>query len=39
MPQIKEQKKDIAAWAKSAGHELLDSKEDGDVLKFWVKKG
>lgn len=32
-------KKDIAAWAKSAGHELLDSKEDGEILKFWVKKG
>lgn len=32
-------KADLAAWAKSGGHELLDSEEDGDVLKFWIKKG
>jgi len=32
-------KNDLAAWAKSGGHELLkDSEEDG-VLKFWIKKG
>ncbi|WKA54530.1 sulfurtransferase TusA family protein [Planococcus shixiaomingii] len=32
-------KADLTAWAKSGGHELLDSQEDGDVLKFWIKKG
>ena len=32
-------KADLSAWAKSAGHELLELKEEGDVLKFWVKKG
>ncbi|MGG4107168.1 sulfurtransferase TusA family protein [Paenibacillus lautus] len=32
-------KSDLAAWAKSTGHELLDHQEDGGVLKFWVKKG
>lgn len=30
-------KKDLAAWAKSGGHELLQT-EEGDVLKFWIKK-
>ena len=32
-------KADLTAWAKSGGHELLDSQEEGDVLKFWIKKG
>lgn len=32
-------KADLTAWSKSGGHELLDSQEDGDVLKFWIKKG
>ncbi|WP_096186353.1 sulfurtransferase TusA family protein [Evansella halocellulosilytica] len=32
-------KSDLAAWAKSGGHELLKDSEDGDVLKFWIKKG
>lgn len=32
-------KADLAAWAKSGGHELLDSQEEGAVLKFWIKKG
>lgn len=32
-------KADLSAWAKSAGHELLNSAEEGDVLKFWLKKG
>ena len=32
-------KADLTAWTKSGGHELLDSQEDGDVLKFWIKKG
>ncbi|NGP43792.1 sulfurtransferase TusA family protein [Bacillaceae bacterium SIJ1] len=32
-------KSDITAWAKSGGHELLDSTEENEVLKFWIKKG
>ena len=32
-------KADLAAWAKSGGHELLDSQVEGDVLKFWIQKG
>ncbi|WP_102349086.1 sulfurtransferase TusA family protein [Bacillus sp. Marseille-P3661] len=32
-------KNDLAAWTKSGGHELLDSKEEDGVLKFWIKKG
>lgn len=32
-------KADLVAWAKSGGHELLDSQENGDVFKFWIKKG
>ncbi|KAB7704462.1 hypothetical protein F9802_17380 [Bacillus aerolatus] len=32
-------KNDLAAWAKSGGHELLKSEEENDVLKFWIKKG
>lgn len=32
-------KADMAAWAKSGGHELAEIQEDGDVLKFWIKKG
>ena len=31
-------KNDLAAWAKSGGHELLHT-EEGDVFKFWIKKG
>ncbi|HSI66585.1 MAG TPA: sulfurtransferase TusA family protein [Planococcus sp. (in: firmicutes)] len=30
---------DLAAWARSGGHELLEEQVDGDVLKFWIKKG
>jgi tRNA 2-thiouridine synthesizing protein A len=30
---------DLTAWAKSTGHELLESKEENDVFKFWIKKG
>ncbi|MFP8784161.1 sulfurtransferase TusA family protein [Planococcus plakortidis] len=30
---------DLTAWAKSGGHELLEQQVDGDVLKFWIKKG
>ncbi|WP_077622967.1 sulfurtransferase TusA family protein [Sediminibacillus massiliensis] len=32
-------KSDLAAWAKSGGHELVKDTEEGDVLKFWIKKG
>ncbi|MBD3861592.1 sulfurtransferase TusA family protein [Bacillus sp. 28A-2] len=32
-------KADLAAWAKSSGHELLSQTEEGHVLKFWVRKG
>ncbi|HLO12649.1 MAG TPA: sulfurtransferase TusA family protein [Pseudoneobacillus sp.] len=32
-------KNDLAAWAKSGGHELLNHDEEGSVLKFWIKKG
>ena len=30
---------DLAAWAKSGGHELMESQVEGDVFKFWIKKG
>lgn len=32
-------KKDLTAWAKSVGHELLKHEEENDLLKFWIKKG
>ncbi|MFC7060274.1 sulfurtransferase TusA family protein [Halobacillus seohaensis] len=32
-------KSDLAAWTKSGGHELMEDTEEGDVLKFWIKKG
>jgi tRNA 2-thiouridine synthesizing protein A len=32
-------KSDLTAWAASGGHELLQDEEEGDVLKFWIKKG
>lgn len=31
-------KNDLSAWAKSAGHEMIDMVEEGDVLKFWIRK-
>ncbi|WP_188455327.1 sulfurtransferase TusA family protein [Virgibacillus oceani] len=31
-------KSDLSAWAKSGGHEILKNTEEGDVLKFWIKK-
>ncbi|WP_147804967.1 sulfurtransferase TusA family protein [Alkalicoccus halolimnae] len=31
-------KADLAAWSKSGGHELVDQSEEGEVLKFWIKK-
>ncbi len=32
-------KKDLAAWAKSTGNELLRDEEENGVFKFWIKKG
>lgn len=32
-------KSDLTAWAKSTGNELLEHREEGNVLKFWIKKG
>ncbi|MDQ0158405.1 sulfurtransferase TusA family protein [Alkalibacillus salilacus] len=32
-------KSDLAAWTKSSGHELVDTKEEGGVYTFYVKKG
>ncbi|KLK97868.1 hypothetical protein XJ18_18515 [Bacillus pumilus] len=32
-------KADLAAWAKSSGHELITQTEEGHVLKFWMRKG
>jgi tRNA 2-thiouridine synthesizing protein A len=31
-------KSDLAAWSRSGGHELLEQTEEGNVLKFWIKK-
>ncbi|WP_368504835.1 sulfurtransferase TusA family protein [Alkalihalophilus sp. As8PL] len=30
---------DMAAWSKASGHELIHQEQDGDVFKFWIKKG
>ena len=32
-------KSDLVAWSASGGHELVDSEEEADVFKFWIKKG
>ncbi|OLO26155.1 hypothetical protein BTR23_24110 [Alkalihalophilus pseudofirmus] len=32
-------KNDLAAWAKTGGHELLSDAEEAGVLTFWIKKG
>ncbi|MCG7217219.1 sulfurtransferase TusA family protein [Paenibacillus mucilaginosus] len=32
-------KSDLAAWAKSGGHRLLEDREEDGVLKFWIQKG
>ena len=32
-------KSDLTAWAKATGNEMLEQAEDGDVLKFWIRKG
>lgn len=29
---------DMDAWAKSTGHELVDSDVDSDVFRFWVRR-
>lgn len=31
--------KDFEAWSKSTGNELLQTKEEGGVLTFYIKKG
>ena len=31
-------KSDLKAWAKSGGHELVEQKEEDDVLRFWIRK-
>ncbi|MED3833246.1 sulfurtransferase TusA family protein [Peribacillus frigoritolerans] len=30
---------DLAAWSKSGGHELMETAEENDILKFWIRKG
>ncbi|ACK97644.1 sulfurtransferase TusA family protein [Bacillus cereus] len=30
--------KDIPAWANKGGHDIVKHEEEGDVLKFWIKK-
>ncbi|MDT8862180.1 sulfurtransferase TusA family protein [Alkalihalobacillus sp. MEB130] len=32
-------KNDLAAWAKSSGHELVSDIEADGVFTFWIKKG
>ncbi|MEL3973157.1 sulfurtransferase TusA family protein [Rossellomorea oryzaecorticis] len=32
-------KSDLTAWAKTTGHELVESKEENEVFTFWIKKG
>ncbi|MBR8644722.1 sulfurtransferase TusA family protein [[Brevibacterium] frigoritolerans] len=32
-------KADLAAWSKSGGHELMETVEENDILKFWIRKG
>jgi TusA-related sulfurtransferase len=29
---------DFPAWAKTAGHEIIKTDQDGDVIKFFVKR-
>lgn len=31
--------KDLTAWAKSGGHELVKHEEENGIYKFWLKKG
>ncbi|CAM4193300.1 hypothetical protein BAMA_24035 [Bacillus manliponensis] len=30
--------KDIPAWAKTGGHEVLQNREENGVLQFWIQK-
>ncbi|TDL91776.1 hypothetical protein E2R55_01460 [Vibrio vulnificus] len=32
-------KADLSAWSKSGGHELVETAEENDILKFWIRKG
>ncbi|MFJ7307657.1 sulfurtransferase TusA family protein [Peribacillus frigoritolerans] len=32
-------KADLAAWSRSGGHELVETAEENDILKFWIRKG
>ncbi|MGE7185058.1 sulfurtransferase TusA family protein [Peribacillus sp. NPDC006672] len=32
-------KADLAAWSKSGGHEVVETAEENDILKFWIRKG
>ncbi|MGE7766946.1 sulfurtransferase TusA family protein [Peribacillus sp. NPDC096540] len=32
-------KADLTAWSKSGGHEVVETAEENEVLKFWIKKG
>ncbi|MCM3411388.1 sulfurtransferase TusA family protein [Metabacillus litoralis] len=32
-------KNDLTAWANSGGHEFLKHEEEGQILKFWIRKG
>lgn len=30
---------DVPAWCEAAGHEILQTLEDGDLTRFWIRKG
>ncbi len=30
---------DLAAWAKTSGHDLLQHQQEDNVYKFWIQKG
>lgn len=30
--------KDVAAWAQSTGHKILQTNEENNVFQFWIKK-
>ncbi|MFE4813799.1 sulfurtransferase TusA family protein [Peribacillus simplex] len=32
-------KADLTAWSRSGGHELVETAEENDILKFWIRKG
>jgi len=32
-------KSDLVAWAKSTGHQLVETQEENGVFKFWIRKG